>query len=206
MTVRENGDEVLDRALLNAIVDFTLTHPHSDVQRFRDAVNNWGSTWHPVEPVLLPATRFLERTLSLADAGTRPLIEGFITQRARLHWEQSYRRKDNVVSDDMLNGYGFAEILGQRGPFVSERVRSGLGVWGPSITYPIHWHEAEEIYVVMGGSADFTVGDAPSVRKRAGEVVYVPSGTPHGFQTTDEPLAVFYLWQAGALREISTFA
>ena len=109
----------------------------------------------------------------------------------------------------MLAGYGFAEVVGKHGPFVSERVRAGIGVWGPNIDYPAHRHEAEEIYVIAGGSAEFRLGDEgeeETVVKRAGDAVYVRSMLTHGFRTLSEPLAVFYVWQAGDLREKSSFS
>ncbi len=205
MTEHADPNQHRDQVLLDAIVAFTLEHAHPDVQRFGDAVANWGNRWCSVEPTRLPATTYLEQAVVLANPSTRPLIELFLAQRARLRWEQSYRRGDGLVGDDMLSGYCFAEIVGARGPFVSDRVRGGLGVWGPSITYPIHWHEAEEIYVVMGGSADFSVG-GQTRPSGPGDVVYVNPGVPHGFTTASEPLAVFYLWQAGPLRERPSFA
>lgn len=63
----------------------------------------------------------------------------------------------------MLSGYGFAEVIGERGPFVSKRVRSGIGVWGPNIDHPAHHHMAEEVYVPLAGSAEITLtGSRPA--------------------------------------------
>ncbi len=105
----------------------------------------------------------------------------------------------------MLAGYGFAETIGKQGPFISTRVRAGIGIWGPDIDYPAHRHEAEEVYVLLAGSARFQRGQDPSERKSAGDVVHIPSMTAHGFRCGTEPLALFYIWQAGDLREKSTF-
>jgi mannose-6-phosphate isomerase-like protein (cupin superfamily) len=109
------------------------------------------------------------------------------------------------VPEAMLDGYAFAEIIGKRGPFVSERIRAGIGIWGPAIEYPRHHHAAEEIYAVVSGSARFGIGDAPAVTRQPGDVVFVASETPHGFCTTDDFLVVYYLWQAGDLRQTSEF-
>ena len=129
----------------------------------------------------------------------------FERAKDRLKWEQSYTKADAVVGVAMLAGYGFVEVIGKHGPFRSDRVRSGIGVWGPGITYPAHCHRAEEVYVPLAGSACFEVdGRAPQVG-RAGDAVDVPSMRVHGFRTTDEPLVVLYIWQAGDLREKSTF-
>ena len=145
----------------------------------------------------------------MSSGQTRPLIEAFETHKASRKWEQSYSKADGVVGDDMLSGYGFAEVIGKHGPFVSDRVRSGIGVWGPGIDYPSHRHAAEEIYVILGGSAEFRMDEAPDqqvFRKRASESVYVTSMRTHAFRTLEEPLCVFYIWQAGDLREKSSFS
>ncbi len=192
-----------DLRLLDAVREFTLAHPHPDMARFKPAMRDWGDRWIAVEPVYLPAAD----TLAAAQAypGHSPLIDDFARQQKRLRWEQSYTREDALVPEAMLDGYAFAEILGQRGPFVSERIRAGIGVWGPGIHYPRHHHRAEEIYLLLAGSAHFAIDDMPPSRRTTGDVVFVPPDTPHGFDTTDELLVVFYLWQAGDLRQQSTF-
>jgi mannose-6-phosphate isomerase-like protein (cupin superfamily) len=55
---------------------------------------------------------------------------------------------------------------------------------GPSL----HRHRYEEVFVVRGGEVTFTLGDAERVA-RAGDIVVVPPGTPHGFVNSgDVPL------------------
>ncbi len=193
--------------LLSGLMSYVEEHEHDDVQRFKAGVANWGSDWSGATPSDLPATRYLEQTLGSPD--THPLVTLFNEERTHLKWEQSYTKSDGLVGDDMLAGYGFAEVIGKRGPFVSTRVRSGIGVWGPDIDYPLHRHAAEEVYIVLAGSARFQLGKdagAGPAMRRAGDVVYVPSMLTHGFHTADEPLVVFYIWQAGDLREKSTFS
>ena len=85
------------------------------------------------------------------------------------------------------------------------RIRAGIGIWGPGIRYPVHRHDAEEIYAPLAGSAMFRIGDSEPLRRGRDDVVLVPSGQDHGFDTTDETLVVFYLWQGGDLRQQSTF-
>lgn len=194
-----------DLELLDAVRDFALGHPHPDVGRFREAMNHWGDDWRAVAAQYLPAADLLGEALADAPAETRDLLALFERHRRELHWEQSYRKEDALVPDEMLDGYGFAEIIGRRGPFVSERIRAGIGVWGPGILYPRHRHDAEEVYIPLAGAAEFVVGEAAETTRGAGDVVYVESGQPHGFRTTDRILVVYYLWQAGDLRAISTF-
>ena len=201
-------NRVGDQRLLSAIQDFVATHPHPDVQRFNDGIAEWGQEWLKVSPTHLPVTDTFASTLSHATDETRVLLSAFIEEKASRKWEQSYTQADGVVGRDMLADYGFAEVIGKLGPFVSTRIRSGIGVWGPNIVYPAHRHQAEEVYVLLAGSAEFQRGqgdDASVEIKNAGDVVFVPSKLIHGFRTMEEPLVVFYIWQAGDLREISTF-
>lgn len=198
-------DRDSDRRLLEAILGFVAAHPSPAVMPFRNAVADWGEDWSAVTPAHLPSADLLEAAVSGAIAETRALIALFARERASRKWEQSYSKADGVVGDDMLSGYGFAEVIGKRGPFLSTRVRAGIGIWGPRIDYPPHRHRAEEVYVLLSGSADFALGDAPLETKRAGDAVLVPSMLSHGFRSRHEPLVVFYLWQAGDLREKSTF-
>lgn len=194
-----------DLELLEAVRDFALQHPHPDVSRFHDAVKNWGDDWRAVDSCYLPAADFLDTALPDTRPETRGLVDLFARHRYDLRWEQSYRREDALVPDEMLDGYGFAEIIGKRGPFVSERIRAGIGVWGPGIRYPRHRHQVEEIYIPLAGAAEFDVGDGAVTTRGSGEVVHVAADTPHGFRTTDCILVVYYLWQAGDLRQTSKF-
>ncbi len=194
-----------DQRLLSGILKFVGEHPHPDVARFKQAIANWGDEWRGVPARPLPAAETLGRTLDLTTDHTRPLAALFEAEKATRKWEQSYTKADDVVGADMLQGYGFAEVIGKLGPFVSTKVRSGIGVWGPGIDYPVHQHAAEEVYIVLGGSADFMLDGEPYKTRRAGDVVHVRSMRRHGFRTTKQPLAVFYIWQAGDLREKSSF-
>lgn len=195
--------------LRDAILAFVGAHQNAGVQRFKDNIANWGTERCDVAASDLPAARFLSPSLSLTQSSTHALVALFETEKANLKWEQSYSKADGVVGEDMLAGYGFAEVIGKHGPFVSEKVRAGLGVLGPGINYPPHRHNPEEVYVVLAGSARFQLGDsdnAPSGVRRPADVVHVPSMLTHGFATEQEPLVVLYIWQAGDLREKSSFS
>lgn len=199
------NDRQTDEVLLEGILSFVRGHPHPDVQRFTAGMMDWGRDWRAAEARYLPAADYLPGALAAATGRAGALTALFHDAAPGLSWEQSYSKADGLVGDDMLAGYAFAEIIGKHGPFVSTRVRAGIGIWGPDIDYPVHRHEAEEVYVLLAGSAQFQRGQGPSEAKSAGDVVHVPSMTPHGFRSGEEPLVLFYIWQAGDLREKSTF-
>jgi len=197
--------EQSDRELLDAVVDFVLTYPDASLAPFYDNLRHWGDEWRQAKSVSLSITRLLTAGLSSPVEQIDALLRLFMRHSNRLCWEQGYKKEDGLVGDDMLNNYGFVEVVGKRGPFVSEKIRCGIGVWGPRVIYPIHVHKAEEIYLVMSGSALFKLGEGQEEKKTPGEVIHVRSMLPHGFRTTDDPLVILYLWQAGDLREKPTF-
>ena len=194
-----------DQRVLEAILDFVLTHPDRNVQRFAGAAADWGDTWRGVAPVHLRASDTLGQAAALADPATAELLEVFVRARRSLRWEQCYTAADGVVGSDMLSGYGYAEIIGKRGPFVSARIRAGIAAYGPRLNYPLHRHQAEEIYAILAGSAVFALGDDEPALRRPGDVLYHAPHVAHGLRTTHEPLVIAYLWQNGDLRETPGF-
>ena len=66
--------------------------------------------------------------------------------------------------------------------FVTEHAR-GKGA-------ELHFHPYPEAFVVLAGTAVFTVGD-DKVTVENGNVVVVPAETPHGFESAaDDPLRI----------------
>ena len=172
---------------------------------FRPALDDCDSVYRDCGHHLLPASTQLDHLKDTTSAEAAIILDLIGSHRQQLLWEQSYRQSDNLVPQAMLDGYGFVEFVGKRGPFVTDRVRCGIGIWGPDLDYPVHRHQASEIYLVLAGGAEFTVGEAEPFFAGAGRAVPVTSMVDHGFRTLQQPLAVFYLWRGGDLRETSTF-
>jgi len=193
------------QSLFEALSSFALKHADPQLAPFQTALRDCGDTWRRVEPAQLPVAALLAATLPDCDPAARDLLQVFVDHNQQLHWEQSYRREDGLVPERMLDGYGFAEIIGLRGPLVSDRIRAGLAIWGPEIDYPRHHHRAQEAYILLSGSARFQFADCAPETRRAGDVVFVASNRPHGFSTQSECLVVCYLWQGGDLRQTSRF-
>jgi mannose-6-phosphate isomerase-like protein (cupin superfamily) len=195
----------VDLELLQAMQTFILDHAHPQVAGFHAAMRDWGERQEAVTPSRLAVADLLETAPDPTESGISELLQAFVRHQGQLRWEQSYRKGDGLVPDAMLDAYGFAEIIGARGPFVSDRIRAGIAIWGPGVVYPRHQHQAEEIYILLSGSARFKLGDETETRYQRGDVVFVASNTPHAFCCDDEALVVCYLWQAGDLRQTSIF-
>ena len=172
---------------------------------FRPALADCDRVYRDCGSQMLPAAGQLDKLLAMASPAAEKILGLLNTHSRQLFWEQSYKQVDNLVPQAMLDGYGFVEFAGKRGPFVTEAVRCGIGLWGPDIVYPTHRHQAREIYLVLAGGAEFSVGESGPFYASADRVISVSSGVDHGFRTLQQPLAVFYLWQGGDLRETSTF-
>lgn len=200
-------DRETDQRLLDATLAYVAGHSDEKFDPFRDAVANWGDEWEGVAPVHMTASDLLVSSVQYANPGTaeHALMELYVQERATRYWEQSYTAADTAVGADMLAGYGYAEIVGKRGPFLSDRIRAGVGVFAANVYYPAHKHLAEEIYVILAGSGTFKLGADAPVRRSVGDVIHITSHLVHGFNMTEEPLVFLYLWQGGDLREKSTF-
>ena len=200
-------DETADRRLLDATLAYVAGHSDSKLDPFREAVAEWGEAWTGVAPAHLAASDLLADALPLARSSTaeRELMSLYVKERASRYWEQSYTAADKAVGADMLAGYGYTEIVGKCGPFLSERIRAGVGIFAAGVDYPAHRHRAEEIYVVLAGSGMFRLGGNPPEKHAAGAVVHVTSQLVHGITMGAEPLVILYLWRGGDLREKSTF-
>lgn len=86
------------------------------------------------------------------------------------------------------------EILGPGGLVKSDQVRMGLYGMMPHSEYGIRTHPAEEIYIMLAGSAFWMVGNAPYVEQFAGERSYHPSMIKHSTKTGPQAFMSVYVW------------
>ncbi len=186
----------VDQRLLGALLRYAETRDHPDFEPFMRLLRDWGDQWTPVEPQHFAASDTLAAAADKAIPAAREMVAEFVEFRHRCRWRQTYTREDGLVGDDMLSNYGYVEVVGPNGPFVSEKLRCGLFLLGPDITYPAHRHAPAEIYDIVAGDAIFFIGEQSEVMHpriyRAGEHVYIQPNQRHGFATGDDPFVVFY--------------
>jgi len=58
-------------------------------------------------------------------------------------------------------------------------VNQVLVEFAPGASFPRHSHPGEEIVYVVEGVVEYVLDGRPPVTLKAGEVLFVPSGTPH---------------------------
>ncbi len=149
-----------------------------------------------LEPAMLPVCRWLDAMdAGGVDAGG---VMGAIRAAAgQMQWRQTYGAGD--FGADFLNGYGWSEFVGLRGPMASERIACGVLLLAPGVLYPAHAHEAEEIYLPIHGTALWQQGQGDFMPVAVGQAVHHASWVPHAMQVGAQPLAALYLWRGGDL-------
>lgn len=101
-------------------------------------------------PVTLPVVGHLPRAFDLGSRSALPGMSRALERvEARLTWEYGYEK----VPQQLVRKYGYCEVVGPRGPVVSEGLILGFVLFAPETTYPQHSHaEIEESYVSVAGS------------------------------------------------------
>jgi hypothetical protein len=64
----------------------------------------------------------------------------------------------------------------------------------PRTLYPNHFHSAVELYLVLGGRAEWRCGAEPWARRPPGAFILHPSRIGHAMRTLDEPLLALFAW------------
>lgn len=148
-------------------------------------------------PVSVPArAQFLADKSEVAPDATRFLAAA----RAVAHdveWRRSYTGEQ--VGEAMVERYGWFELVGPRGHFHSAQGRVFLAYFGPGLRYPWHWHEAEEIYYVVAGGAEFEAEGRAPRHLGPGDACVHLSNQPHAMTTHDVPLITLALWRGAGL-------
>ena len=94
--------------------------------------------------------------------------------------------------------YRYKALIGGQRPGVvpEDDVLMGVLELAPRATYPAHKHPAPELYYVMSGTAQWTVGDE-TFTAGPGTAIYHPPDTLHRMiNTSDEVLKTVYMWWA----------
>ena len=147
--------------------------------------------WRVVQPESLPVCQWLDTM------GTAGIVGALRAASASLRWQQTYGAGD--FGADFLQGYGWCEFIGLRGPSPSTQIACGVLLLGPHITYPAHAHAAEEVYLPIFGKAEWQQGDGAFAPIPVGKPIHHAPWVPHAMRVGAEPLAALYLWRGGDL-------
>ena len=152
-------------------------------------------------PAEIPSSSPLAVTRHLAAVGTTgtdaaldAVLEEFLRIAPSLPWRQTYGYLD-VLSEAYLANYGYVQLVGPP-PSIIEHpsVRVGIGLWGPDLHYPLHEHEAEELYHVLAGEPSFGTEDGDWTPARPGDAVHNPPWHRHSQRFGATPTVLLYCW------------
>lgn len=87
-----------------------------------------------------------------------------------------------------------AELVGPDGHLPADDVRVGLLVSEPATDYPVSSHSGEETYLVLAGTAEWTIGNSPYTACPPGSLIHHPAWERHGRRTTKEPFLGAWRW------------
>ena len=87
-----------------------------------------------------------------------------------------------------------SELIGPNGLFESSNVRIGLLIQREHLSYPKHWHAAEELYLVLNGTAYWSTDDDPEILCPPESFVHHKSRQPHSMTTNAEPILALWGW------------
>jgi hypothetical protein len=141
-------------------------------------------------PHRIPVSAWLERALEHSSPSTGAACAALAQVAPLLSW----RRNAGYRDADFLSRYGYCELLGPAGHRVDPSIALGVLLLAPRTCYPPHRHPANELYVVLAGSAQWRISEGDWVARASGAVIHHPSMTTHAMRTDEEPLLAAYLW------------
>lgn len=145
-------------------------------------------------PKRLPACRHLQPALALADGASEAIAEALAPVAGLFHWVQNPNYTAANMGAGFMENYAYADLVGNRGLIGGDGYALGVLLFGPGLTYPPHAHPANEVYYVVGGTAEWRSGDNPWTRCAPGSIIHHSSGLTHATKTGSEPLLALYLW------------
>ena len=158
---------------------------------------------NPLPICLLPAVDQIPQLNDRTSQATKGLFEAILRAAPHLHWTQSYTIDDAGIDQHHLDNYGWFNLIAPSGPFVSDTMRLSVGYWGKGLTYPNHWHEPEEIYLTVAGSALYVSEGREPVKGGPGTTICHYSNQPHSADFADEPLLAAAFWRGDNLEKKS---
>jgi len=114
-------------------------------------------------------------------------VSGFV------HWRETYKNTD--IGDDFMDRFGCFCIIGENAPFWSDTIRLFMVYMPAGLYYPWHNHPAEEVYLVVSGSAVFKRENCPDQVLFEGETSFHSSHQPHAMETIDDPVLCLVAWR-----------
>lgn len=186
--------------LENLVLEYLVQMSNQDTHNF---IENW-----PTKPLQLRHNSPKElvvlhhlRDINInTNSKASTLVKKLQKYAGRLYWGQTYSKQD--FGAIFMNNYGWTELIGTRGPIVSNEIACGFLLLGPNTHYPSHSHEAEELYVPLTHAQWKRGGENWQLREPELAIYHRP-WVLHSVKTNSEPLLAIYIWRGGDLAQKS---
>ncbi len=136
-----------------------------------------------------PVCAHLSRALDLGERGAmQGMARALREVRARLTWEYGYEK----LPPALARKYAYCEVLGPKGPILSDGLILGFVLFAPNTTYPQHHHQdIEESYISVSGAWS----ENNSAVYAPGSLILNRAGDEHRITTGDrDPCLLAYAW------------
>lgn len=150
-------------------------------------------------PYSLPATELIQTAPGAVTEASTQLVNALQALAPHLEWRLTYTAEE--VGQHFLDNFGWFELAGPDGHFITHETRITVGYWGPGLHYDRHQHQAEELYTVLSGEAIFMAdGEEDHVIGPQGTRLHA-SNQPHALATTHSPVLTLVFWRGEGLSD-----
>ena len=128
-----------------------------------------------VTPHHRAASHALQQDMHLKSHHHQELQTALIAASPQMHWREVYRRDETSLahlSFDFMDKLGVYALIGETGPFMSQKMALYMVYMPAGLSYPWHAHKAEEFYYILSGEAVFRRADHPDKTLNEGDCLY----------------------------------
>jgi hypothetical protein len=99
-----------------------------------------------------------------------------------------------ALPDEIRGRNAYAELIGPEGPLLCQHCRFGFYLQAPDCLYPAHSHAAEELYLILSGSAEWRLDEAEPFIPPVPGLVHHRPWQKHEMGTRRFPLLAMWAW------------
>ena len=187
--------------------DTKTIDPKSREGLIRDVIDKISNLYIPAltgsfEKSASPLLAYADSALANGNETTESILEMLREVMDILPWEYSYEERSDAPG--LAARIGWAELIGPKAPFKSDKFCLGFTLIAPYTLYPEHKHPATELYYVLSGTANWTL-NGDTAPKNPGEIIIHPSMNSHSMETGGETLLALYIWVGKDIMTLSQY-
>lgn len=156
----------------------------------RDLAPHTGRRVRPNACPPVTALNYLDDALAMP--GSAPIAAALKSVAWALPWTVAPAGK---LTSKMEGRYTFASIIGPDELIHSDTIRFGAFLVAPDTVYPSHWHAAEEIYMIVSGTAHWNIEDHAYAEVQPGSVFRHRPWQAHATTTSSQPMLALWAWR-----------